>query len=283
MKQVGQLVLVGTPLGNRDDLSPRARRAMLSADLLLCEDTRSPLRLLGDTERLPPRLSCFAGNEADRVKPLLEALSEGKTVVFVSEAGMPMWSDPGRTLICAAIEAGYETDVIPGPTAATTALCHSGFSAGGSRFLGFPPRDGGARRRFLSAIVGETSPVVLYEAGNRVPALLTSLVESLGDASTRRCIVARELTKVHQQILRGTVADLAHQIRDPLRGEVTIVLDGGSLPPENPLQDHGRQVLEVMLSHNKPRERARKLSKLTGLDSQTIYARLVGQAKQDSQ
>lgn len=271
----GRLVLVGTPLGNREDWSPRARRTLLEADLLLCEDTRSVLRLLDAEAGLPPRQSCFAANEHGRVPLLLDRLAAGQVVAFVSEAGMPVWSDPGRELVDAAVSAGYEVDVIPGPTAAATALCHSGFSARGCRFLGFPARDGVMRREALDAIASETTATILYESGNRTPALLRDLATRLEDAATRRVVIARELTKAHQEIIRGTVAELAERIVDALRGEVTVVVEGGTVVPVDAAQMAARATLEIMLGADlKPREKAKRLAQLTGFDTNSLYKRL---------
>lgn len=271
----GTLVLVGTPLGNRGDLSPRAREALLTADLLLCEDTRSPSRLLGNDVPLPPRKSCFVGNEHERTPELLQALAEGKTVAFCSEAGMPGWSDPGQFLVRAAAEAGFAVDVVPGPTAASAALSISGFDAGGSCFLGFIARDGKDRARALESIAASVGPSLLYEAGNRTPALLRDLAKALPDAAARPVVVCRELTKLHQETMRGTVAELHEAIREPLRGEVTVVVAGNTEPAGAQEQDSARAVLDVMLDPSlKPRPRARALADLTGLDARDVYERL---------
>lgn len=270
----GILVLVGTPLGNREDLSPRGRRMILEADLLLCEDTRSPTRLLGNEVTLPPRMSCFVGNEPARIPVMLEQLARGKTVVFVSEAGMPVWSDPGRALVEAALEAQHRVDVVPGPTAAATALCLSGLPADEVRWLGFLPREGTSRKSKLRSIAQESATVVLYEAGNRVPALLRDLAEVSADADMRRIVVARELTKLHQEVSRGTVAELAARIREPLRGEVTIVLGPTVAPSEDPARQAARATLEALLADLKPREKAKRLANLTGLDARALYDRL---------
>lgn len=271
----GRLVLVGTPLGNREDLSPRARRSILEADLLLCEDTRSPTRLLGAEVRLPSRLSCFAGNESARIEGMLAALAADKCVVFVSEAGMPAWSDPGRALVDAAANAGYEVDVVPGPTAAATALCHAGFAAKGARFLGFPPRDTAGRRALVASINADMGACLLYEAGNRTPALFAQLVVGIDDAATRRAIVARELTKMHQEVLRGTVAELADRLQESLRGEVTVVIEGRRVAIDQDEKRGARDVLDVMLDPElKPRPKAKRLAELTGVDASTIYDRI---------
>lgn len=278
MASTGKLVLVGTPIGNREDLSPRARRALFEADLLFCEDTRSPLRLVGDeAERLPPRVSCFVGNEHERVAALTEALQAGKTVAYVSEAGMPVWSDPGRWLVEAAWACGATVDVVPGPTAAATALAVSGFDATGSVFAGFVERSGKARNEALAQWAQHPGPVIFYEAGNRTVALLRDLAKQVADGG-RRVLVARELTKKHQELIRGELEALGESLEGPLRGEVCVVLEGAG-SETTASQDAGeagaRAVLEAMLDASlKPRARAKRVAELTGLDAKEVYERL---------
>lgn len=276
----GRLVLVGTPIGNREDLSPRAARTILEADLLFCEDTRSPLRLFEADTQLPPRRSCFVGNEHDRVPELLDALGEGNVVAYVCEAGMPVWSDPGRLLVAAAREAGYEVDVVPGAVAACVALAASGFEAEGARFLGFIARSGSERRTALESLAHERGASLIYEAGNRVPALLRDLASALPDAASRRVLIGRELTKKHQEFIEGEVEALAGSQRDALRGEVVVVVQGVEGEKEtsdetNPL----RAMLDVVLDPTlKPRARAKKLAALSGGDAKEIYDGLVALA-----
>lgn len=282
----GCLVLVGTPLGNRADLSPRAREAIAGADLLLCEDTRSPVRLLGGQSELPPRVSCFVGNEHERVELMKRHLEAGERVVYVSEAGMPVWSDPGRTLAAAAIEAGFPVDVVPGPTAAATAVCLSGFAAEQIRFVGFVPRSGSEREALLASTGDDRAVVVAYESPRRTRALLADWAKALGPAAAvkRRAVVARELTKLHQEVLRGTVAGLAESLPEALKGEVTVVVEGagaavgdGGEGEGDPVKDAARRVLDVVLDPSlKPRARARALAALTGDDARALYARLMG-------
>lgn len=271
----GKLVLVGTPLGNREDLSARARRSLLEADLLLCEDTRSPQRLLGEIQ-LPERISCFVGNEHERVALLLERLAAGQTVAFVSEAGLPVWSDPGRMLVAAAVAGGFEVDVIPGPTAGTCALALSGFVAEGACFWGFIPRAGKSRDEVLEQISSAPGAAILYEAGNRTPTLLRDLVDN--ELGERQVLIARELSKLHQELLRGSVAELAARVTEPLRGEVTVVIEARPSTPtseDDPAQQAARAVLDVMLDPSlKPRARAKALAALTGVDAHTLYDRL---------
>jgi len=271
----GVLVIVGTPLGNREDLSPRARAAILGADLLLCEDTRSPVRLFGEGVVLPPRRSCFVGNEHGRVEGLLEALAAGSRVAYVSEAGMPCWSDPGQLLVRAAIEAGYEVDVVPGPTALATAVALSGLPSEHVRFVGFPPRGGKPRTELLEDLQHETATVVFYEAGNRTRDLVDDLARTLGDADVRELVVAREMTKMHQQVVRGTVIKVVATLPDPILGEVTVVLGPSTRPRGDAARDAAKETLDAVLDVSlKPRERARRLAALTGLPARDLYARL---------
>ena len=276
--KAGVLVLVGTPLGNRGDLSPRAREAIVGADLLLCEDTRSPVRLLGEGVALPPRISCFVVNEGERVAVLLEHLARGARVAYVSEAGLPVWSDPGLRLVQAAVAAGYEVDVVPGPTAAAVALCLSGLAAEDVRFIGFLPRSGPERSARMQSLTTETATVLIYEAGNRTPALLHDLAAVLPDAATRQVAIGRELTKQHQEVLRGTVSGLASELRVALRGEVTVVLAGAvasEVAAADPAQAAARATWELLWDTSlKPREKAKQIAALTGLEARAIYERL---------
>lgn len=274
--QQGKFVLVGTPLGNREDLSPRARKAILHADLLLCEDTRSPCRLFGDGVPLPPRLSCFVANEMSRIALLLDRLGQGQCVVFISEAGMPAWSDPGRLLVEAVVKAGFAVDVIPGPTAATTALCLSGFATMDIRFLGFPPRKGSERKRFLQKLAEETATVVLYEAGNRVPMLLQDLSTHVSDPSERRLMIARELTKLHQDVQRGTLATLAELVQTGLQGEVTLVIEGKATASEVDAHAAAQQLWTLLCSDGyKPRDKARAIAAILGKSTSEVYEQLM--------
>lgn len=278
-KLPGTLVLVGTPIGNRGDLSPRAREAIEGADLLLCEDTRSPLRLLSAKgEALPPRTSCFVGNEHERLKLLETALKEGKTVAFVSEAGMPVWSDPGRMLVEAAWQMGATIDAVPGPTAAATALALSGFRAEDAVFVGFIDRAGSGRKASFERIVNSPGATLIYEAGNRTHRFVADLETYLGDSAERRLVlIARELTKAHQELIRDTVAGLHARLDGPLRGEVCIVVQGlgtTELTHDGPTPEEqaARDVFALMTDSSlKPRARAKALAKLMGKSATELY------------
>lgn len=277
----GSLVLVGTPLGNRSDLSPRAHQAILQADELWCEDTRSPLRLMGEGVLLPPRKSCFAGNEDRRCEELKLCLAEGKKIVFVSEAGMPAISDPGQGLAQSAWAAGAKVEVIPGPTAAMTALVASGFAAQGAVFWGFLPRKGGRRDALMAKMAASEGAFILYEAGNRVKALLRELDVALAEQSTsRRLLIGRELTKKHETLQRGSVRDLLQELAQiDERGEFTLVLEGAG-PAKETIVDPRRQGAQELWSllqqkELRPKARAREIAALLGENARDIYACLV--------
>lgn len=277
----GVLTLVGTPLGNRADLSPRARQAILDADELWCEDTRSPLRLLGEGVLVSPRKSCFAGNEERRCEELKERLAEGTNIVFVSEAGMPAISDPGQGLAQSAWEIGAKVEVIPGPTAAMMALVASGFAAQGAVFWGFLPRKGARREALMAKMVTSEGAFILYEAGNRVKGLLKELDAALAEKSdARRLLIGRELTKKHETLQRGSVRALVQapeQIDE--RGEFTLVLEGAG-PAKESTGDprrQGAQALWGLLQQKdmRPKDRAREIAALLGENARDIYATLV--------
>lgn len=276
--KAGALILVATPLGNRGDLSPRAREAILGADLLYCEDTRSPLRLFGPGEVLPPRVSCFAGNESERAVGVVELLRAGKRVAMVSEAGMPGISDPGQVLADAVWDAGYKVEVIPGPCAAITALAASGFSAQGAVFWGFVPRKGPGREALLQRIAGEHGAVILYEAASRIPRLLNDLEAAMADkAERRRVLIARELSKRFEELWRAPLAELCQTALegDRLRGEFCVVIEGEprSQPKEPGQNEGGARELWACLQDPslRPRARARAVAELVGEDDRAVY------------
>jgi 16S rRNA (cytidine1402-2'-O)-methyltransferase len=225
------LCVVATPLGNAGDLSPRAKGALAAADVILAEDTRSARRLLAESGIAsgpgagPQVLSCFDANEADRSQEAVAWIQEGRVVALVSEAGTPLVSDPGYRVVAAVASAGLRVEPIPGPSAVLAALVASGLSPDRFTFLGFPPRKSGARRRLFESVRAHPFTLVLYESPMRAAETLADLAEVLGP--TRRACVARELTKVHEEVVRDTLAGLAARYREgrPL-GEVTLVVEG---------------------------------------------------------
>ena len=231
----GRLVLVGTPIGNLGDLSPRAVEALRDADLVVCEDTRHTGRLLqaaGVTAR--KLLAAHDHNEASQIGTVLERLRAGETVAIVTDAGMPGISDPGERMVRAAADAGTEIVVVPGPSAAVAGLVLSGLPTGRFVFEGFLPRTGSTRAERLEALADERRTIVLYEAPHRVARTLADLAAVMG--RERRVALARELTKLHEEVWRGTLdAAIAHVADVPPRGEHVLVVDGA--PPAEPASD----------------------------------------------
>ncbi len=222
----GTLVLVSTPIGNLGDLSPRALEALAQADLVCCEDTRRTRGLLTHAGLKGVRLMSLHGhNEMARVEAVLALLAEGRTVAVVSDAGTPAVSDPGGRLVSAAAAAGATVTTVPGPSAVLAALVVSGLPTDRFCFEGFLPRRGGERRRRVEAVAGDARTAVLFEAPGRLAATLRDLVEACGPE--RRVVVARELTKLHEEVWRGTLAEASATFAErDVRGEVVVVLAG---------------------------------------------------------
>jgi len=227
----GALVLVATPIGHLDDLSTRAVRALRDADCVCCEDTRRTGNLLRHLGIRAPRLIVINEHtEYDRTSDVMALLAEGATVALVSDAGTPAISDPGERLVRAAVEAGAAVSAVPGPAALIMALVLSGLPTTRFAFDGFLPRRGPERRQRLDEVARERRTVVLYEAPHRMMRTLTDLVSACG--GDRRIVLARELTKMHEDVWRGTLNEAVQhaQTVEP-RGEYVLVLDGAPEPP----------------------------------------------------
>lgn len=224
------LYIVATPIGNLADLTARARKTLAAADHILAEDTRRARTLLSHIGVATRPVSLHAHNEAERVPRALRWLADGASVALVSDAGTPLLSDPGGRLVNAAIEDGHEIVPVPGPSAILAALVASGLPCVPFTFMGFPPRKAGKRARALERIIDATETTVLFESPSRLAGLLEDLASRAETAAPgRRVAVCRELTKVHEEIFRGTPAEAARHFREhPARGEVTVVVEGGS-------------------------------------------------------
>lgn len=230
----GKLVVVGTPIGNLQDLAPRAVEALAKASLVAAEDTRRARALLSHLGLAKPLISYFDGNEQARAQELVHAISGGQVVALISESGMPLISDPGFRLVRACVEQGIAVEVVPGPCAALVALCASGLPSDEFHFVGFLPPRSGSRRTRLRALASERATVVLFETANRLVAVLSDALEILGD---REGVVARELTRLHEQFLRGKLSDLlARCEQEPPRGQITMVI-AGATPSEPTLEE----------------------------------------------
>jgi 16S rRNA (cytidine1402-2'-O)-methyltransferase len=224
----GCLRVVATPIGNLDDLSPRARAALAEADAIAAEDTRRSGRLL-DLLALPkkPMLSYFAPKEREKAAAVLKRLRAGETIALVTDGGTPGVSDPGALLVSMARAEGIRVETIPGPSAVAAALSISSFGAGPFVFVGFLPPKSTARRAALAELAAETRTVVLYEAPHRLPEFLADAARTLGAA--RRATVARELTKQYEESVEGTLAELAERYCEPPKGEIVVVVEGAPM------------------------------------------------------
>jgi 16S rRNA (cytidine1402-2'-O)-methyltransferase len=222
----GRLLLAATPLGMPTDASARLIAALGSADVVAAEDTRRVRTLARalDVRIAGKVVSLFDQNEATRVPALVEAIRGGATVLVVSDAGMPVINDPGYRLVSACVDAGLAIGCLPGPSAVTTALAVSGLPSDRFCFEGFPPRKRSARVTWLAGLAAEQRTAVFFESPRRLAGCLHDAVEALGPE--RRAVVCRELTKTHEEIVRGSLAELADWAADGVLGEITVVLAG---------------------------------------------------------
>jgi 16S rRNA (cytidine1402-2'-O)-methyltransferase len=268
------LVVVATPIGNLEDLSPRAARHLRGADLIAAEDTRSVLTLLRHADAGGPVnperriVSFFEGNEAARSEALVVELAAGRRVVVVSEAGTPGVSDPGERLVRAAAAAGIRVEVVPGPCAAIAALVASGLPGQRFTFLGFPPREAGARRELFGGLRGDPATLLFYESPERIADTIEDLAAALG--GERRASLSREITKVHEEHRRGTLIELAASLAaEPARGECTLVVEGqGGELPEVDVEAELRKLLDEGLG---PKDAAARLVLRTGKPRRHLY------------
>jgi 16S rRNA (cytidine1402-2'-O)-methyltransferase len=230
----GRLLLGATPLGQPSDASPRLIAALSSADIVAAEDTRRVRTLAKalDVAIGGKIVSFFDHVEAARVPVLVDEISAGATVLMVSDAGTPLISDPGHRLVAACIAAGLSVQCLPGPSAVTTALAVSGLPSEKFCFEGFAPRKQSARRSWLASLAGERRTAVFFESPRRLAACLSDAVEQLGGA--RQAAVCRELTKVHEEVVRGSLDELAAWAADGVLGEITVVLAGATFRADLP-------------------------------------------------
>jgi 16S rRNA (cytidine1402-2'-O)-methyltransferase len=232
------LVLAGAPIGQAGDVSPRQRDALRSADVVAAEDTRRLRRLATElgVEIGGRIVSYYDANEAGRARELVETLKEGRTVVVITDAGMPGVSDPGYRLTRLAVEEGVTVTALPGPSAVTTALAVSGLPSDRFCFEGFPPRKTGERARRLAALAGEERTMVFFEAPHRLADSLAAMAEAFG--ADRPAAVCRELTKTYEEVRRGGLGELAAWAAAGVKGEITVVV-AGHVPADEPADMEG--------------------------------------------
>jgi 16S rRNA (cytidine1402-2'-O)-methyltransferase len=262
------LVVVPTPIGNLEDVTLRALRTLREADLVACEDTRRTGRLLAHYEIKKPLLSYQEHNE-DRLAPELAERARTEKVALVSDAGTPLVSDPGYRLIRACIEAGVEVEVLPGPSAVITALVASGLPADVVVFLGFPPRKGRERKELLERISGEPSTFVLFESPHR---LAKSLRELPAEAQVAVC---RELTKLYEEVFRGTAEEAAKHFAEGARGEIVLLVRGGVAREAPSFEEVVERARGYVAEGESPSRAAARAARETGRRRSEVYDRLV--------
>ncbi|MCH7598157.1 MAG: 16S rRNA (cytidine(1402)-2'-O)-methyltransferase [Myxococcales bacterium] len=283
---MGTLCVVATPIGNLEDISPRALRSLAEADRIFAEDTRRT-RILLDRYQIDAKpISLHEHNEASRIEGVLELLREGRAIALVSDAGTPLVSDPGGRLVAAAIEDGHEIESIPGPSAVLSALTVAGLGAAPFTFLGFLPRTKGARAGLLNSYLARPETLVIFESPRRVHDTLLALAQCF---ERRRGCVARELTKLHEEIVRGSLGELAAHFADGARGEITIVVEGGSDLDEKVAgqvmlgdEELTEKLRGLLASGRRPREIAALVAGETAIPRKQLYAKLLALKDEES-
>ncbi len=266
----GTLYVVGTPIGNLEDLSVRARHTLSIVDLVAAEDTRHTRGLLSNIGLKQTLIVYQQHNESRQTERLIDALREGQRVALVSDAGTPLISDPGLTLVRAALEAGIEVVGIPGPSALVTALSISGLPAERFLFEGFLPRRAAARRAQLETLKSEPRTMVFYEAVHRVADTVADLAAILGP--DRQIALARELTKLHESLESGTLAEIGARLGDdiPLKGEFVLVVAGADKDAGGDVAE-AKRIFEILHTELPAATAAKLTAKITGLSRNEIY------------
>jgi len=261
------LYIVATPIGNLEDISLRALRVLREVKLIAAEDTRKTRRLLTTYDIKTPMTSYFEHNKKTKLDHILNRLQEGD-IALVSEAGMPGISDPGYELIVAAGQRGISVVAVPGPSAVTTALAVSGLPTDRFTCIGFLPNKANARRRALESIAGETGTIIAFETPHRLLAALDDILLTLGD---RRLTVCRELTKLHEEVFRGTVSEAINYFTQP-RGEFTLVIEGRTTKDKPRLTEAvERQLHQIYLTGATAKEAIATVAVETGLPKKELY------------
>jgi 16S rRNA (cytidine1402-2'-O)-methyltransferase len=277
----GTLYLVATPIGNLEDITLRALRILKEVDLIACEDTRQSKKLLARYDIHKPLESYHEHNEAARATELLGRLKSGAKIALVSDAGTPLVSDPGNRLVSLCAENKIAVVPIPGPSALTTALVGSGMDVSQFVFVGFLPARSGERRKELQALAADPRTLVFYEAPHRLALMLEDALEILGD---REAVIARELTKIHEEFRRGRLSGLANELRSRApRGEITVIVGAGKALSQS-VHDDGiasdvalpDRIKEVMHSQKLDQKAALKqVARERGLNKREAYKQLV--------
>lgn len=277
----GALVLVATPIGNMGDLAPRAVRALAEADVVACEDTRRTGRLLAAVGVTAQRLMVVNDHtEAEATVRLVEAVGRGERVALVTDAGMPGIADPGERLVAAMVAAGLSVEIIPGPSSPLAGLVVSGFSTARFVMEGFLPRRGAERVQRLATVAGERRTVVLLEAPHRLVRTVTDLAAACGDG--RRVALCRELTKLHEQVWRGTLAEAMDYCAEVTpRGEYVVVVDGAAAPDPATDDELRAAVRRAMGQGSSTRDASDEVAAAAGVSRRRVYELAVSDSAPD--
>lgn len=273
----GRLSVVATPIGNLDDVTLRALATLKAADAILAEDTRRTKRLCAH-HGIGTKLRSFHAYSGDgQVTTLVREMVDGAHFALVTDAGTPVVSDPGIRLVSASRGAGVDIETIPGPSAVIAAIAIAGVRVDAFRFIGFLPRSGGRRKRIIEEITKERGATVLFESPNRIGETLADLMAVLGD--TREVAMCRELTKIHEEVLRGPIAHVRARVGDGVRGEVTLVIAGtglGAGASEAMDEEEARALARELLAEGlTARDVARRLSQESGMARKEAYALVI--------
>ena len=273
----GRLYVVGTPIGNLGDLSPRAAETLEKADFIAAEDTRVTLKLLNYLGLKKELLSYYEHNKNGRGNLIIERLKKGESCALVSDAGMPAISDPGEQLVCEAREAGIAVEAVPGPSALVTALAVSGMQAGRFCFEGFLSVNKISRREHLASLVNERRTMIFYEAPHKLNSTLRDMLKAFGN---RRLTVARELTKLHETVMNTTIKDAAEyfEINAP-RGEFVLIIEGKQDEEKTYTEDDAVMLAKGLIAGGASTSSAAKeAAEVTGIKKGDIYRRIIGEA-----
>ena len=271
----GILYLVGTPIGNLGDFSPRAVQTLKEADFIAAEDTRVTLKLLNHFSVKKPMVSYFEHNRRERGEQIVARMLAGESCALDTDAGMPAVSDPGEDLVALCHERGIRVCAVPGPAAFVTALALSGLPAGRFTFEGFLSVNKRSRKEHLASLAGEARTMIFYEAPHKLPATLRDLYAALGD---RRIAIVREITKVHEEVLRTTLGQAAGAYADGgLRGEIVLVIEGAEAPAQDAvlLEDAVEIARGRMAAGQSASDAARQTARETGLKKGDLYKALL--------
>ena len=275
MEQKGILYVVGTPIGNLSDLSPRAAQTLSDVDFIAAEDTRVTVKLLNHLGIKKPMVSYFEHNKQYRGEIICERILSGETCAVVTDAGMPCISDPGEELIKQCAEYGIRTEVVPGPSAVISALCVSGLSTGRFAFEGFLSVNKKSRKEHLESVRNEKRTMIFYEAPHKLANTLKDFCEVFPD---RKLTIARELTKLHEEIIRTTTTEAFEKYGDgSLKGEIVLVLEGAKdeVKSEYTLEDAVELAQKMIEEGIKATQAAKDAASVTGLRKNDIYRELI--------